>query len=70
MAGFVGITAAMVPLHAVRAAVTAKDEREALRDRWTRAWARMLLRLFSITCVRDGRPVQPAAKGRLVVANQ
>jgi 1-acyl-sn-glycerol-3-phosphate acyltransferase len=67
--GFVGITAAMVPLHAVREVVTPKPGREALRDQWTRAWARTLLRLFGITCVHDGQAVRPAGKGRLVVAN-
>jgi 1-acyl-sn-glycerol-3-phosphate acyltransferase len=77
--GFAGLTAAMLPgMVAAVAASPDEAERELVRERWVRRWARALLDLFAIEVVVDG-DVPPAprsrargsepARGRLVVSN-
>lgn len=74
-AGFVGITAAMLPAFAAREAVTPEAAKDALRDRWLRRWSRSLLELFAVHVEHTGQGAAHAAdagehgRGRLVVAN-
>ena len=71
-AGFVGLTAAMLPGMLGHVAASSDDRRELIRDRWTRKWAKTLLSLFGIEVVIDGN-VPPSTlgsgRGRLVVSN-
>jgi 1-acyl-sn-glycerol-3-phosphate acyltransferase len=68
--GFVGLTAAMLPLYAVREVLTAPSARESVRDRWIGRWSSALLRLFSISVRTEGLPLtREAQRGRLVVSN-
>jgi 1-acyl-sn-glycerol-3-phosphate acyltransferase len=72
IAGFVGVTAVMLPLYTAREVLAPKDARDALRDRWIGVWSSALLRLFSITVLREGAAVihdPERARGRLVVSN-
>jgi 1-acyl-sn-glycerol-3-phosphate acyltransferase len=68
LAGFVAITSACLAA-LVAAEATARDEdRERVRDEWTRRWSRALLQLFSIDRKIEGISYPPT-RGRLVVAN-
>jgi 1-acyl-sn-glycerol-3-phosphate acyltransferase len=69
IAGFVGVTAGMLPLYAVRDAVTSKAQKDRVRDRWIKRWSSVLLRLFSIRVVRSGEAAPAPERGRLVVSN-
>lgn len=73
-AGFLGVTAAIVPPFALHMQRTRRTgaARAAARDGWVQAWARVQLALFGIRTVLDGRPPPPTpdgAAGRLIVAN-
>jgi 1-acyl-sn-glycerol-3-phosphate acyltransferase len=69
-AGFVGVTAAMLPPFLARMRAAPEARRDAIRDAWVRAWARALLRLFGIETVVGGSlPSRIAPRGRLVVSN-
>jgi len=74
VAGFLGVTSALLPAYALRDQLAADAERDALRDRWTRRWADGLMRVFGIELVvlgDAGHATQGpgARRGRLVVAN-
>lgn len=70
--GFVGLTAAMLPVYLAHHRRVPEAERETVRDLWVRRWARALLALFDIECIVHG-PVPPPTRrgdrGRLIVAN-
>ena len=70
--GFVGVTGAMLPAFIARMKATTDADRDEVRDRWVKRWARALLALFSVETVIDG-VVPPKARsgsrGRLVVVN-
>lgn len=70
--GFVGITAAMLPMFLAALHRTPEAERDATREAWVRRWAALLLRLFDITVVVRGEvpaPTRSGQRGRLIVAN-
>lgn len=67
VAGFGAVTAALLPAYALRDAMTAPDERGALRDRWVARWCDALLALFAVSV--DARGVTKGAGPRMVVAN-
>lgn len=70
--GFLATTGAMLPLFLARMAAAPEAEREAVRDRWVRRWASLLLSLFSIELAVEGRvpPVtRRGERGRLIVTN-
>jgi len=67
-AGFLGITAAMLPAYAVRDFVTRDAERDRVRDRWLARWSAALLELFAIRVAAYG-DFADHGRGRLVVAN-
>jgi 1-acyl-sn-glycerol-3-phosphate acyltransferase len=70
--GFVGLTAAMLPVFLAHQRKVPERERETVRDLWVRRWARALLSLFSIECVVHGSvppPTRKGERGRLIVAN-
>ena len=66
------MTATMLPLFLAAHARAAPDQKDDVRDRWVRRWAKALLDLFAIDVVVRGtvppRP-RPGERGRLVVAN-
>jgi 1-acyl-sn-glycerol-3-phosphate acyltransferase len=67
-AGFVSITAAMLPAYAARDAFTLEADRDTVRDRWLRRWSHALLELFAVKVDVRGDP-RDRGRGRLVVAN-
>jgi 1-acyl-sn-glycerol-3-phosphate acyltransferase len=70
IAGFVGITAAMLPAYALRDTLTMRASKDPVRDRWLRRWSGALLRLFDIHVVLVGQvPAARSGHGRLVVSN-
>ncbi len=72
VAGFVGVTAVLLPTYALRDELAKRgSERDAVRDRWTRRWADGLLRVFGIHVEREGRGghASDRSRGRLVVSN-
>jgi 1-acyl-sn-glycerol-3-phosphate acyltransferase len=68
LAGFVAITSAMLPLYLAADAAAHEEDRDHVRDVWTRRWSRALLRLFGIHREIEGI-CAPPTRGRLVVAN-
>ncbi|MBX3200016.1 MAG: 1-acyl-sn-glycerol-3-phosphate acyltransferase [Labilithrix sp.] len=70
--GFLAATSAMLPLYLARHGSAAEADKDAVRDRWVKRWARGLLRLFAIDVVVAGT-VPPATRrgerGRLIVTN-
>jgi len=68
LAGFVAITTALLPLYLAADAAAREEDRDDVRDIWTRRWSRALLRLFSIDRKIEGIS-SPSTRGRLVVAN-
>lgn len=72
VAGFVGVTAALLPTYALRDELAKRGpERAAVRDRWTRRWADGLLRVFGIRILQNGLGdhATDRTRGRLVVSN-
>jgi 1-acyl-sn-glycerol-3-phosphate acyltransferase len=70
--GFGVVTATLLPLFLAAQARAAPGERDAVRDRWVRRWAKALLDLFAVEVVVRGTvPVRaaPGERGRLLVAN-
>ena len=70
--GFVGLTAAMLPLYLSHHRVAAEADKDLVRDLWVRRWARALLDLFDIEVVVKGNvppPTKRGDRGRLIVAN-
>jgi len=70
--GFVGVTGAMLPAFLARMSRTTDADRDDVRDRWVKRWARTLLALFSVEVVVDGvvpPPTRAGTRGRLVVTN-
>jgi lyso-ornithine lipid O-acyltransferase len=66
--GFMGLTAAMLPMMLADVARAPEAEKEAIREAWVKRWARALLGLFAIE-VRVVGTVPAEARGRMVVAN-
>jgi 1-acyl-sn-glycerol-3-phosphate acyltransferase len=70
IAGFGGLTGSMLTGFIAHEALTAPGHRDAVRERWVRAWCGGHLALFGVTVVVDGAaPPVPSGRGRLVVAN-
>lgn len=67
--GFVGLTASMLPGMLAHVSRSAPEQREAVRQRWIRAWARGLLHLFAVEARVLGEAPPPGDRGRLIVAN-
>ena len=70
--GFVGLTAAMLPVFLAHHRKVPETERDTVRDLWVRRWARALLSLFDVETVILGPvppPTQRGERGRLVVSN-
>ncbi|MEO7110113.1 MAG: lysophospholipid acyltransferase family protein [Polyangiaceae bacterium] len=68
LAGFVAITGAMLPTFLAAESLAREEDRDRVRDDWTRRWSRALLKLFSIDREIEGVS-HVATRGRLVVAN-
>jgi 1-acyl-sn-glycerol-3-phosphate acyltransferase len=70
IAGFGGLTGAMLPAFVAHKALAGEDARDAVRERWVRRWSSSLLDLFGVRVVVDGvAPPASPGRGRLVVAN-
>jgi lyso-ornithine lipid O-acyltransferase len=69
MAGFVGITGALLPAYITRDRLTPSAKKREVRDRWVARWSGSLLRLFSIKVSYLGNTASSANVGRLVVSN-
>lgn len=70
--GFLGVTGVMLPAFVARMKATTDADRDDVRDRWVKRWARTLLELFSIDVVVDGvvpPPTRAPGPGRLVICN-
>ena len=70
--GLVGLTGTMIPILMADLERTPTAEKDVVRDRWVRRWARALLGLFSVTLVVEGdvpAPTRPGGRGRLIVVN-
>jgi 1-acyl-sn-glycerol-3-phosphate acyltransferase len=60
----------MLPAFVAHEALARDGERDAVRERWVRAWSAALLDLFGVRVVVDGAaPPAQDGRGRLVVAN-
>jgi 1-acyl-sn-glycerol-3-phosphate acyltransferase len=71
-AGFVALTATMLPGVIAAVAAAREERREAVRDAWVRTWSRGLLKIFAIDVVVDGEvptPTLGSGRGRLIVSN-
>ena len=68
LAGFVAITSTMLPTFLAAESLAREEDRDRVRDEWTRRWSRALLNLFSIDREIEGAAPTPKC-GRLVVAN-
>lgn len=69
---FLGVTGVMLPAFLARIRATTDDDRDEVRDRWVKRWARALLEIFSVDVVLDGvlpPPTRSGTRGRLVVTN-
>jgi 1-acyl-sn-glycerol-3-phosphate acyltransferase len=73
IAGFVGITSAMLPAFVIRHALTPARKRDQVRDRWVGAWSGSLLRLFGIRVEALGAELAAGGPlghgGLLIVSN-
>ncbi len=69
VAGFGAVTAAMLPMYALRDVLAAPDARDEIRDRWIATWCTTLLRLFAVRVDVRGEPPASSDRGRLVIAN-
>jgi lyso-ornithine lipid O-acyltransferase len=70
IAGFVGLTSAMLPAYLLRDKLARASERDGVRDRWVAAWTSGLLRLFAIDVDLAGVTLDSKQPGGfLVVAN-
>ncbi|MGA3122025.1 MAG: lysophospholipid acyltransferase family protein [Polyangiaceae bacterium] len=67
--GFGALTGAMVPGFVAHEALTAKDRRDRVRERWVSAWCSALLEIFGVRVIADGMSPSPRTGGRLVVVN-
>lgn len=70
--GLIGLTGGLIPVFLAALERAPDAEKDIVRDRWVRRWARALLSLFSISLVVEGDvppATRPGARGRLVVAN-
>jgi len=65
---FGALTGAMVPGFVAHEALTPKDGRDGVRERWVRLWCSALLDIFGVHVIADGVP-PPRTGGRLVVSN-
>lgn len=69
-AGFAAAAAGVLPLHTIHERLVPEREREALKERYKRAWCGGMLRWFGITLVElDPVPPMRDGRGRLVVSN-
>jgi lyso-ornithine lipid O-acyltransferase len=76
IAGFVGITSAMLPAFVAHHALASPGRRDRIRDAWVRAWSGSQLRLFSIAIdlarsesTESAPDAFLSSRGRLIVAN-
>lgn len=68
--GFVAVTGAMLPAFLARMRATTEIDRDEVRDRWVKRWARSLLALFAVEVVTVGAlPAPTRGRGRLVIVN-
>jgi lyso-ornithine lipid O-acyltransferase len=70
--GFAGVTAALLPTYALRDEIAKRrNDRDDVRDRWTRRWADGLLRVFDIRIEQTGQGDHDRTRkrGRLVISN-
>lgn len=67
--GFAAAATGVLPLHAVHERLVGADERDALKERYKRAWCESMLRLFGVTIELSGAIPPRDRRGRLVVAN-
>jgi 1-acyl-sn-glycerol-3-phosphate acyltransferase len=68
IAGFGGLTGAMLPAFVAHQRMSAPEDRDAVRERWVEAWSSSLLTLFGVRVAVHG-DVPPRRRGQLVVAN-
>jgi lyso-ornithine lipid O-acyltransferase len=68
IAGFVVMTATMVPAFLAHERLAMGREKDRARDRWVEAWSAGMLRLFGIRVLTRGR-LPSGERGHLVVAN-
>ena len=71
VAGFGGLTAALLPGLIAHERLTAEPRRNEVRRRWVGVWADSLLRIFGVQAIvrRGAAHTLATGKGRLVVAN-
>jgi 1-acyl-sn-glycerol-3-phosphate acyltransferase len=70
IAGFGGLTSSMLAGFVANEAIASPGDRDAVRERWVKAWCAAHLALFGVRVTVDGTaPPAPAGRGRLVVAN-
>ncbi len=71
--GFGAVTATLLPLYAASDRLAHADDRDTVRDTWTRRWSGSLLRLFGVkveVSASGGAELRASGgRGRLVVAN-
>jgi 1-acyl-sn-glycerol-3-phosphate acyltransferase len=70
--GFIGVTAAMLPIFVSHQRRVPPEQQDLVRDLWVRRWAATLLRLFAIGVSVQGNVPPPTTKGergRLIVSN-
>jgi lyso-ornithine lipid O-acyltransferase len=70
--GFLGLTAAMLPVYLSHHRKVPESEKDVVRDLWVRRWARALLDLFAIEVKVHGSvppPTKRGDRGRLIVTN-
>jgi 1-acyl-sn-glycerol-3-phosphate acyltransferase len=69
IAGFGALTGAMLPALLTHQRLARPAQREHIRDRWVRAWARGLLATFGVRVNTYGTLPSAGERGHLVVAN-
>jgi 1-acyl-sn-glycerol-3-phosphate acyltransferase len=67
IAGFGALTSAMLPAFLANERLAQREKKDAVRERWVRAWCAALLRLFGVRV--HVRGATPGRGGHLVVAN-
>lgn len=69
IAGFAGVTAALLSAYASVDSLADPADADARRDRWVGTWCDALLALFRIDAVVTGSATRGGGRGRLIVAN-
>ena len=68
LAGFVAVTSSLLSMFLAEDALTKAEDKDKVRNVWTKRWSESLLSLFAIRREIQG-DLRPATRGRLVVSN-